>query len=57
MLAPHDDRPPRGSKRLVHRLLQIRTEYLERRLRGEAAWQEAMAALREMDRRNGKGSR
>ena len=52
MQAATEDRPPRGAQRLVNRLLQIRDEYLDRGLRAEAAWQEAMAALREMDRRN-----
>lgn len=50
-----DDRPPRGSKRLVNRLLEIRDEYLERGLRPAGAWAEVLEALRDMDRRNETG--
>lgn len=58
MMPATEDRPPRGAKRLVHRLRQIRDEYLDRGLRAEPAWREVMAALREMERRNEtRGSR
>jgi hypothetical protein len=50
--SPSDDRPPRGSKRLVNRLRQIVAEYQERGLGPAGAWAEVLAALREMDRRN-----